>query len=89
MSAQAKETSGIDDEDRTSPGVQPGRAVGFARKLAGVGLWDLVQMECLARSRLVVLVTGEGGVGYLYFDDGRVVHAVTAVRWARRRRSRS
>ena len=47
MSAQAKDTSGIDDEDRTSPGVQPGRAVGFRAKLAGVGLWDLVQMECL------------------------------------------
>jgi hypothetical protein len=43
-----------------------------------VGLWDLVQMECLARSRVVVRVTGEGGVGYLYFDRGRVMHAVTA-----------
>lgn len=78
MSAQAKDTSGIDDEDRTSPGVQPGRAVGFRAKLAGVGLWDLVQMECLAGSHLVVLVTGEGGIGYLYFDHGQIVHAVTA-----------
>ena len=77
MSAQAKDTSGIDDEDRTSPGVQPGRAVGFRAKLAGVGLWDLVQMECLAGSHLVVLVTGEGGIGYLYFDHGQIVHAVT------------
>ena len=34
-------------------------------------------MECLARSRLVVEVSGEGGVGYLYFDAGRVVHAST------------
>ena len=35
-------------------------------------------MECLAGSRLVVLVTGEGGIGYLYFDRGQIVHAVTA-----------
>jgi hypothetical protein len=77
VSAQAKDTSGIDDEDTTSPGVQPGRTVGFRAKLAGVGLWDLVQMECLAGSHLVVLVSGEGGIGYLYFDHGQIVHAVT------------
>ena len=34
-------------------------------------------MECLAGSHLVVLVTGEGGIGYLYFDHGQIVHAVT------------
>ena len=78
MTAQAKGSGDIDDEDRTAPGVQPSRAVGFRAKLAGVGLWDLVQMECLARSRVVVLVTGEGGIGYLYFDQGNIVHAVTA-----------
>jgi hypothetical protein len=68
----------VDDEDRTAPGVQPGRAVGFRARLAGVGLWDLVQMECLAGSRACVLVTGEGGLGYLYFAHGNIVHAVTA-----------
>ena len=52
--------------------------VGFRAQLEGASLWDLVQMECLARSRLVVRVTGEGGVGYLYFAEGRVVHAVTS-----------
>jgi hypothetical protein len=51
---------------------------GFHAQLEGASLWDLVQMACLARSRLVVEVTGEGGVGYLYFDLGRVVHASTA-----------
>jgi hypothetical protein len=50
---------------------------GFSAQLRGVGLWDLVQMECLARSRLVVRVAGEGGVGYLYFDRGRIMHAAT------------
>jgi hypothetical protein len=55
----------------------PEPTVGFHAKLEGASLFDLVQMECLARSHLVVEVTGEGGVGYLYFDAGRVVHAST------------
>lgn len=55
-------------------------AVGFRAQLSGASLWDLVQMECQARSRLVVRVKGEGGIGYLYFAGGRVVHAVTADR---------
>jgi hypothetical protein len=60
----------------TKNGVGP--VAGFHAQLDGASLWDLVQMECLARSRLVVEVTGEGGVGHLYFDAGRVVHAATA-----------
>jgi hypothetical protein len=59
------------------PQVTPEPAVGFHAKLDGASLWDLVQMECLARSHLAVEITGEGGVGYLYFDGGRVVHAAT------------
>jgi hypothetical protein len=51
--------------------------VGFRAQLSGASLWDLVQMECMARSRTVIRVTGQGGVGYLYFADGRVVHAAT------------
>jgi hypothetical protein len=72
--------AGADDEDRTAPGVKPGASVGFRAKLAGVSLWDLVQMECLAGARKVVRVTGEAGIGYLYFDRGQIVHAVTAAR---------
>lgn len=65
--------------DHSTPNpTTPEPAVGFHAKLEGASLWDLVQMECLARSRLVVEVTGEGGVGYLYFDNGNVVHATTA-----------
>jgi hypothetical protein len=77
VTTQLKGSDGDDDDDRTAPGVLPGREAGFQAKLAGVSLWDLVQMECMARSRLVVLVTGEGGIGYLYFDRGQVVHAIT------------
>jgi hypothetical protein len=53
-------------------------AMGFRAQLNGVSLWDLVQMECLARSRRVVKVVGEGGVGYLFLADGGVIHAATA-----------
>ena len=53
---------------------------GFSAQLRGASLWDLIQMECLARSHRVVQVVGEGGVGYLYFDRGQIVHATTAQR---------
>lgn len=53
---------------------------GFSAQLRGASLWDLVQMECLARSHRSVQVVGEGGVGYLYFDRGQIVHATTAQR---------
>ena len=56
----------------------PTSEVGFRAQISGASLWDLVQMECLSRSRQVVRVSGEGGVGYLYFAEGRVVHAVTS-----------
>ncbi len=53
---------------------------GFSAQLRGASLWDLIQMECLTRSHRVVQVIGEGGVGYLYFDRGQIVHATTAQR---------
>jgi uncharacterized protein DUF4388 len=58
----------------------PAAVRGFSAQLRGAGLWDLVQMECLARSHRVVQVTGEGGSGYLFFDRGQIVHATTAQR---------
>jgi hypothetical protein len=71
----------LDEEELTSPGGAAASGVrGFSAQLRGVSLWDLVQMECLARSRLAVRVVGDGGVGYLYFDGGRILHAVTAQR---------
>jgi len=55
-------------------------ARGFSAHLRGASLWDLVQMECLGRSHRAVQVVGEGGVGYLFFDRGQIVHAATAQR---------
>jgi hypothetical protein len=37
-------------------------------------------MECLARVHRTVQVVGEGGVGYLYFDRGHIIHASTALK---------
>jgi hypothetical protein len=68
------------DEDLTSPGGASPMTQGFSARLKGAGLWDLVQMECLARAHRTVQVVGEGGVGYLYFDRGHIVHASTAKR---------
>jgi hypothetical protein len=56
----------------------PAATRGFSAQLRGASLWDLVQIECLSRSRRTMQVVGDGGVGYLYFDRGRVVHATTA-----------
>jgi Domain of unknown function (DUF4388) len=56
----------------------PQSAVGFRAQISGASLWDLVQMECLSRTRQVIRISGEGGIGYLYFAGGRVVHAVTS-----------
>jgi hypothetical protein len=50
---------------------------GFQAQIRGASLWDLVQIECLARKHRVVRVTTVGNVGYLYFDGGNIVHAAT------------
>ena len=62
---------------------------GFSAMLQHAGLWDLVQLRCESRVRCVVCVTSDrttpalrGGaplrqVGYLYFNEGQIVHAAT------------
>lgn len=50
---------------------------GFRARLEGLSLFDLVQLECHARSRRVVRVASAGRVGFLYFSDGEIVHATT------------
>lgn len=49
---------------------------GFQALLRDAGLWDLVQMKCEARARCVVRVGSHGRSGYLYFAEGRIVHAI-------------
>ena len=50
---------------------------GFQARIKGASLADLIQMECLAGSKLVVRVTSGSKVGHLYFRGGSVVHATT------------
>lgn len=50
---------------------------GFRARLDGLSLFDLVQMECIARARRVVRVASAGRVGYLFFMDGEIFHATT------------
>lgn len=54
---------------------------GFAARLDGASLADLVQIECMRGVKRVIRVTSEGRFGYLYFDQGQVVHATTAGRF--------
>jgi hypothetical protein len=63
-------------DPREGPGGQS-RTSGFQARLRDASLSDLVQMECLAGSTLVVRVASGNDVGYLYFRGGAVVHAVT------------
>jgi len=78
---QKRETNDVETaaDEREAP-VPGGTAAtrGFSAQLRGASLWDLVQLECLSRSRRCIRVVGEGGVGYLFFDRGRVIHAATA-----------
>src|SRR6185503_18614394 len=51
---------------------------GFSANLTGASLADLVQMECLANSTLVVRVVSGDEEGYLYFAGGQIVHAMSS-----------
>jgi hypothetical protein len=51
--------------------------LGFSANLNAASLPDLVQMQCLSGARSVARVTSGEDVGYLYFREGRVVHAMS------------
>lgn len=56
-------------------GASPGE--GFRAELDGFDLATLMQMVCARRLQQVIEVRGAPGQGYLYFAEGRVVHAVS------------
>lgn len=64
-------------KDDAGPGFGATPAHGFRANLTA-NLTDLVQMECLARSTQVIRVMSRGDVGYLYFQDGEIVHAMSS-----------
>jgi hypothetical protein len=53
------------------------RESGFRASLHGASLADLVQMECLSGRERVMRVSSGTEVGYLYFRQGQIVHAVS------------
>jgi hypothetical protein len=76
----------IDPDSRPAPNVAasepretsaPVSTNGFRARLEGLSLFDLIQMECLARTRRIVRVASAGRVGYLYFQGGEIFHATT------------
>jgi len=50
---------------------------GFRVSVDGASLADFVQMECLAQSTQAFRITSAEMIGYLYFDGGQIVHALT------------
>ncbi|HET7541273.1 MAG TPA: DUF4388 domain-containing protein [Polyangiaceae bacterium] len=50
---------------------------GFRVSLEGATLPDFVQMECLAQSSRVFRVTSGHRIGYLFFDKGQMIHALS------------
>ncbi len=64
---------------RTGPprAFSPGARSGSGRSWRASGCGTSCRWSASRARALVVLVTGEGGIGYLYFDHGQIVHAVT------------
>src|SRR6478609_4361788 len=52
-------------------------SAGFAVRLEGASLADLIQMECMRGTRRVIRVSSAQGTGYLFFDRGQLLHATT------------
>ena len=50
---------------------------GFRVSLEGATLPDFVQMECLANSNRVFRITSGHRIGYLFFNKGQMVHALS------------
>jgi hypothetical protein len=50
---------------------------GFRVSLEGATLPDFVQMECLAQSTRVFRITSGHRIGYLFFNKGQMIHALS------------
>src|SRR5688572_22670470 len=53
---------------------------GFRGVLRRVGLQDVLQMECLARSSTVLQIHASNVHGTVYVKDGQIIHAVCGAR---------
>ncbi len=64
------------DDDNNEADARPG-SEGFSANMSGLNMYDFVQMECLAGARRAIRVTSGHHIGYLFFSDGEVTHALT------------
>ncbi|HNQ73108.1 MAG TPA: response regulator [Verrucomicrobiota bacterium] len=48
---------------------------GFRGVLRRVGLQDIIQMECLARSSSILEISHAGGTGRIFIETGQIIHA--------------
>ena len=53
---------------------------GFVARIEGTDLGHFVQMECMAGATRILQVESHGRIGYLYLEDGHVVHALAEQR---------
>lgn len=65
--------STVSDKPRTTTS-------GFTARVDGAHLADLIQMSCQNRVRCVFRIVSGDEVGYLFFDDGKVLHAELGAR---------
>lgn len=50
-------------------------SAGFSAQVNGASVADLVQMYCQTRARAAVEIRSGLHIGYLFFDEGRLIHA--------------
>ncbi len=50
-------------------------SAGFSAQVNGASVADLVQMYCQTRQRAAVEIRSGLHIGYLFFDEGRLIHA--------------
>lgn len=48
---------------------------GFQGVLRRVGIQDVLQMECLARSTVILEIAGQGFTGQIFIENGSIVHS--------------
>jgi len=63
--------------DAPPPPPPPPSSLGFQASVHGASLPEFIQMGATLGKRLIYRVLSEGRAGYLYFDQGQVVHART------------
>lgn len=70
--------TGLESKERRPDRIEssPPSSSGFAGRLDGATVADLVQLECAAGRTRAIKVQSQGRTGYLCFEQGQLVHAI-------------